>query len=53
MLLIPNTTYELFTPYGNEDAAQILYEFLQSVLIEDNEAAITLLERPAPLDTTP
>lgn len=28
-LLVSNTPYEIFTPYGNEAAAQILYEALQ------------------------
>lgn len=28
-ILIPNATYEIYTPYGNEEAAQILYEALQ------------------------
>jgi len=28
-ILIPNMTYEIYTPYGNEETAQILYEALQ------------------------
>lgn len=29
-LLIPGATYELSTPYGNEDAAQVLAQFLEA-----------------------
>jgi hypothetical protein len=28
--LIPGATYEIFTPFDNEDAAQILYDVLQA-----------------------
>lgn len=28
--LMPGASYELFTPYGNEAAAQVLAEFLQA-----------------------
>lgn len=34
-LLIPGTTYELLTPYGNEFAAQVLTEFLEATTKED------------------
>jgi len=34
-LLIPGTTYELLTPYGNEAAAQVLSEFLEASKKED------------------
>lgn len=33
--LVPNARYEIFTPLGNEDAAQKLYELFSS---EDAEA---------------
>lgn len=29
-LLLPGATYELITPYGNEAAAQILFDVLQA-----------------------
>jgi len=34
-LLMPGATYELLTPYGNEAAAQVLAEFLESSKKED------------------
>ena len=34
-LLMPSATYELLTPYGNEAAAQVLLEFLESSKKED------------------
>jgi hypothetical protein len=34
-LLMLGATYELLTPYGNETAAQILAEFLESSRKED------------------
>jgi hypothetical protein len=35
-ILAPNMTYEIFTPLGNEDAVQTLYEFLQNSKHGDN-----------------
>ena len=35
--LASGETYELLTPYGNEAAAQILYEFLQSANAADQK----------------
>lgn len=32
--LIPGATYEITTPYGNEAAAQVLYEILQAAEAE-------------------
>ena len=29
-ILIPNMTYEIYTPYGNEEAAEVLYNALQN-----------------------
>lgn len=34
--LIPGATYELFTPYGNEAAAQVLQEMLDEAQAKDN-----------------
>jgi hypothetical protein len=36
--LIPGATYEIVTPYGNEAAAQVLYEVLQAAKAADNKA---------------
>jgi hypothetical protein len=33
--LIPGATYEIATPYGNETAAQVLYEVLQATEAAD------------------
>jgi hypothetical protein len=34
--LIPGATYEIITPYGNEAAAQVLYDVLQAAKNTDN-----------------
>jgi len=36
----PGETYELVTPYGNEAAAQILYDVLQAVKAADQKPEI-------------
>lgn len=41
-ILEPNATYEIYTPYGNEEAAQILYEELQkSKFLEHKQIVLT------------
>jgi hypothetical protein len=35
-MLVAGARYEIFTPFGNEDAAQKLYELLQAAEAEDN-----------------
>ncbi len=36
--LIPGAAYEIVTPYGNETAAQVLYDVLQAAEAADNKA---------------
>ena len=35
--LLPGATYEIITPYGNEAAAQVMYEVLQAANAADKE----------------